>query len=515
MKPLVPMIWTSYNKQTTNMNAIALPIFIPFILILVLVAVRNTRVAQMISVLGSTLLFVVSLYLFVSLKDTKIFTLNMGSWEAPFGISLVLDYFSGLMLVTASLIVLCLSVYTIYFMDGEHRSNKFYVIFFSLTMGVNGAFLTGDAFNLYVWFEVILISSFVLITLGNTKEQLEGGIKYMTLNLIGSMFFLAGLGLLYGKTGTLNMAHLAHILRASEQPVLINTSAALFFMAFGIKAALFPLFFWLPASYHTANISVTSIFAGLLTKVGVYVLIRFFTLFFVQDQAFWLNLFLIIAGLTMVVGGMAASSHYDTRRILSYHIISQIGYMIMGLGIYTPLAIAGAIFFTIHNMIAKTNIFLVSGMINRSKGSFYLKDIGGLFKQSPILAILFILPAFALAGVPPLSGFFAKFILIKAGIEAGQYVIVAVAIATAMLTLYSMIKIWNEAFLKKEPDAGEVESNFRKLGFPELLPSITLGAASLLMGLFAATVFGYTMVAAEQLLVPANYIEGVLNGLKP
>lgn len=496
------------------MNAIALPIFIPFLLILILVVVRNSRAAQWISVFGSLSLFVVSLFLFISLKDTKIFTLNMGAWEAPFGISLVLDYFSGLMLVTASLIVFCLSIYSIYFMDGEHRNNKFYVFFFSLTMGVNGAFLTGDAFNLYVWFEVILISSFVLITLGNSKQQLEGGIKYMALNLIGSLFFLAGLGLLYGKTGTLNMAHLAYILRASEQPVLINTSAVLFFMAFGIKAALFPLFFWLPASYHTPNITVTSIFAGLLTKVGVYVLIRFFTLFFVQDQEFWLNLFLIIAGFTMVVGGMAASTHYDTRRILSYHIISQIGYMIMGLGIFTPLAIAGAIFFTIHNMIAKTNIFLVAGLINRSKGTFYLKDIGGLFKQSPMLAVLFILPAFALAGVPPLSGFFAKFVLIKAGIEAGQFLIVAVAIATAMLTLYSMIKIWNEAFLKKAPIENDAESNFTKPRFPELLPSIILGLASLLMGLFAATVFGFTMEAAEQLLVPTNYIESVLNGIK-
>lgn len=496
------------------MNAIVLPILIPFVLILVLILIRNTSAAQWISVLGSALLLVVSVYLLTGLKIQGISSLNIGSWDAPFGISLVLDYFSALMLITSSFIVFCLSVYSIYFMEGEHRNTKFYVFFFSLTMGVNGAFLTGDAFNLYVWFEVILISSFVLITIGNSKHQLEGGIKYMALNLIGSLFFLAGLGLLYGKTGTLNMAHLAHILRVSEQPVLINTSAALFFMAFGIKAALFPLFFWLPASYHTPNITVTSVFAGLLTKVGVYVIIRFFTLFFVQDQEFWLNLFLIIAGLTMVVGGMAASTHYDTRRILSFHIISQIGYMIMGLGIFTPLGIAGAIFFTIHNMIAKTNIFLVAGIIDRAKGSFYLKNIGGLYKQSPVLAVLYILPAFALAGVPPLSGFFAKFILIKAGIEDGHFVIVAVAIATAMLTLYSMIKIWNEAFLKKDTEASDA-NNFAKPAFPELLPSVLLGSASLLMGLFAATVFAYTMLAAEQLLVPTNYIESVLNGLKP
>jgi len=497
------------------MNAIVLPVIVPFALMLLLIIVRNSRLAQYISVVGSTILLGISIWLFRHLTLKGISSLNIGSWDAPFGISFVLDYFSGLMLITASIIIFALTVYSIYFMEGTHRDNKFYVFLFSLTMGVSGAFLTGDAFNLYVWFEVILISSFVLITLGKTKHQLEGGIKYMALNLIGSLFFLAGLGLLYGKTGTLNMAHLAHILRASEQPILINTSAALFFIAFGIKAAVFPLFFWLPASYHTPNITVTSIFAGLLTKVGVYVLIRFFTLFFVQDQQFWLNLFLIIAGLTMVIGGMAASTYYDTRRILSYHIISQIGYMIMGLGIFTPLAIAGAIFFMMHNMIAKTNIFLVAGLINRVKGTFDLKSIGGLYRQSPVLAVLFILPAFALAGVPPLSGFFAKFVLIKAGIEAGQFLIVGVAIGTAMLTLYSMIKIWNEAFLKKNPSETEANHESTKLRFFEILPSIILGAISLLMGIFAAYVFEFTLTAAEHLVEPAAYIENVLNGLKP
>ncbi len=497
------------------MNVIALPIFVPLLLILILLVVKQTRWAQWISILGSTVLLFISIILFSGLKDTGIQTLNMGNWNAPFGISLVLDYFSALMLVVSSLIMFALSVYSVYFMGEEQKVNKFYLFFFSLTMGINGAFLTGDAFNLYVWFEVILISSFVLITLGKSKEQLEGGVKYLALNLIGSLFFLAGLGLLYGKTGTLNMAHLAEILRESEQPVYINSSAALFFMAFGIKAAVFPLFFWLPASYHTPNITVTSIFAGLLTKVGVYAIIRFFTLFFVQDQAFWLNLFLVIAGLTMVVGGMAASTHYDTRRILSYHIISQIGYMIMGLGIYTPLAIAGAIFFTLHNMIAKTNVFLVSGLINRVKGTFYLKDVGGLYKQNPLLAILFIIPAFALAGVPPISGFFAKFILIKAGIEDGHFFISAVAIGTAMLTLYSMIKIWNEAFLKKAPEDKESKYESKGLVFGEVFPSIVLGAASILMGLFAATIFAFTMEAASQLLEPGLYIESVLKGINP
>jgi len=278
---------------------------------------------------------------------------------------------------------------------------------------------------------------------------------------------------------------------------------------------VFPLYFWLPASYHTPNITIASLFAGLLTKVGVYTLIRFFTLFFVHDPQFWHQLLLVTAGFTMVAGGMAAAAHYDARRILSYHIISQIGYMVMGLGIFTPLAIAGALFFTIHNMVAKTNTFLVSGMICKARGTFYLKDVGGLFKERPFLAILFVIPALALAGVPPVSGFFAKFILIKAGIENGNYIITAVAVFTGLLTLYSMIKIWNEAFLKNQPDNAFVDRPSQKIPFAEYFPSLLLGVVSILMGIFAVYVFRVTLEAADQLMNPTPYIETVLKGVRP
>jgi len=464
--------------------------------------------------LGSFAIFVVSLMLFSRLKTNGIVTLNMGGWDAPFGIVLVVDYLSALMLMVSSLILIAVSLFAIRFLPDDIPLPRFYFFFFTLTMGMNGAFITGDVFNLYVWFEVMLISSFVLITMGKKKEQLEGGIKYLALNLVGSFLFLAGLGLLYGKTGTLNMAHLAEILKNDDEALLMNTSSILFFVAFGIKAAVFPLFFWLPSSYHTPNITITSLFAGLLTKVGVYTLIRFFTLFFVHDQQFWHNLLLIVAGLTMVTGGMAAASYYETRRILSYHIISQIGYMIMGLGIFTPLAIAGAVFFTLHNMIAKTGAFLASGMIAKMKGTYHLKEVGGLYKQNPLLAVLFIVPAFALAGVPPLSGFFAKFMLIKAGIESGSYIITTVALLTGLLTLYSMIKIWNEAFLKKQPENHENQESI-KLNWADYVPLVILATASVLMGIFAATVFTYAMEAANQLIDPANYIDTVLRNRTP
>ena len=228
------------------MTAIALPILFPFLLILVFVLIKSSRVAQVIGVLGSAVLLAISIFLFIQVTEHGILTLDMGGWKAPMGITLVVDYLSAIMLIVASFIVFAVSIYAIGFMSGSHKTNKFYVFFFALIMGVNGAFITGDVFNLYVWFEVILISSFVLIVIGNSKDQLEGGIKYMALNLLGSLLFLAGLGLLYGETGTLNMAHLAQILRENDQSILINSSTTLFFIAFGIKAAVSPCFFGCP-----------------------------------------------------------------------------------------------------------------------------------------------------------------------------------------------------------------------------------------------------------------------------
>lgn len=492
------------------MNIVALPILIPFAIAISLLILRSSKISRWLAPIGTLVMLAVSVYLNYRLQSTGIMTLNTGGWMAPFGIVLVVDYLSSLMLIVSSLIAFVISLYANRNLSEDIPLSRFYFFFFTLNMGVNGAFVTGDVFNLYVWFEVMLISSFVLITLGKKKEQLEGGIKYLALNIIGSMLFLAGLGLLYGKTGTLNMAHLAEILKNDHQATLMSTSSVLFFVAFGIKAAVFPLYFWLPSSYHTPDITISSLFAGLLTKVGVYTLIRFFTLFFVQDQAFWHNLLLIIAGLTMVTGGMAAASYYETRRILSYHIISQIGYMIMGLGIFTPLAIAGAIFFTIHNMVAKTGTFIAAGLIAKIKGTYELKEVGGLYKQNPALAILFIIPAFALAGFPPISGFFAKFMLLKAGIESEQYLITAVAILTGFLTLYSMIKIWNEAFLKKQPE-GKALSVVVKLKFSDYVPLAILATASVLMGVFASSVFEYVMQAGNQLIDPSAYIHAVLN----
>ena len=489
---------------------IALPILVPLFTVVLLLVSCKPAWQKSIGIGGSLVVFLAGLLVFITVNNRGIQVLQAGAWPAPYGITLVADRLSALMLLISGFIGLTLAIYASRFISSKLISGRFYLFFHTLVMGVNGAFITGDVFNLYVWFEVMLMSSFVLMTFGSQKIQLKGGIKYLSMNLLASMFFLAGIGFLYGKTGTLNMAHLAEILRNDPQPLLMNTSAMLFFVGFAIKSAVFPFFFWLPSSYHTPPVAITAFFAALLTKVGVYSMIRFFTLFFVQDPVFWHNLLLAIAALTMLIGGMAAASQYEIRKILSFHIISQIGYMIFGLGVFTPLAIAGAVYFMIHNMLAKTSTFLVAGMVHRLKGTYQLKNIGGLYKRYPLLGVLYIIPAFALAGVPPLPGFFGKFFLIKAGFEAERFLVSGVAIVTGILTLFSMIKIWNEAFFKKEPTEVADQDRKERLPFTDLLPSVMLGLAILALGLGVGFWYDYFIGMGEQLLDCKPYIHQVL-----
>jgi multicomponent Na+:H+ antiporter subunit D len=384
-----------------------------------------------------------------------------------------------------------------------------------LLMGVCGAFLTGDLFNLYVWFEVLLMASFVLLTLGGERGQIEGGFKYVTLNLIASTLFLTALGLVYGMTGTLNMAALAQSLPTAPYPGLILTVSMLFLVGFGIKAAAFPLFFWLPASYHTPPVAVSAVFIGLLTKVGVSALLRLFTLLFMQDTAFTHTLILVVAGCTMVTGVLGAVAQNEFRRILAFHSVSQVGYMLMGLGLFTPLALAGALYFMIHHSVVKTNLFLVSGVVYEMQGSYELKKLGGQYRAFPALAALFLVSALSLAGAPPFSGFFAKLSLVQAGLALGHYAIVGVSLAVGALTLFSMVKIWAEVFWKAPPAApGGGEATMyaiprRRLAVL-LTPVAVLALTTVLLGVLAEPVLTLVTRAAAQLLDPTEYITRVL-----
>jgi multicomponent Na+:H+ antiporter subunit D len=368
-------------------------------------------------------------------------------------------------------------------------------------------------FNLYVWFEVLLIASFVLMALGGGRMQIEGAFKYVALNLIASALFLTAVGLLYSVAGTLNMAELAQRAGRAAPGALQNVVAMLFLAAFGIKAAVFPLFFWLPASYHTPPAAVSALFSGLLTKVGVYALIRTFTLLFQDDRGTWQSLILWVSGLTMVTGVLGAVAQEEFRKILSFHIISQIGYMIMGLGLFTPLALAGSIFYIVHHIVVKTNLFLISGVVQRLGGSYELKRLGGVYRNYPWVAALFLVAALSLAGAPPLSGFFAKLALIQAGLGIGAYLITLVALCVGLLTLFSMTKIWNEAFWKPASVA-PVEPRRLPPGvrWALMAPATALAIVTMAIGLEAESVFRLALRASEELVNPSAYIRAVMSG---
>ena len=340
---------------------IALPVLVPlFIGVLNLLAWRSARLQQTISIGGACLQIVAAAWLLISVQQGGIQHLQVGNWPAPFGIILAADLFSAIMVMVAAAVALVVAVYSHAAIDLRRIKYGYYPLFFFLLMGVNGAFLTGDLFNLYVWFEVMLMASFVMLALGGERPQIEGAIKYVILNLLSSTLFLSAVGLLYNLAGTLNLADLALRLPQLEAANQVTLIAVLFLVAFGIKSAIFPLFFWLPASYHTPPVTITALFSGLLTKVGVYALIRVFTLLFVQDSAYTHTLILVIAGFTMVTGVFGAAAQTDFRRLLSFHIISQIGYLLMGLGLFSQPALAASVYL---QMALKPHIVHVVGYV--------------------------------------------------------------------------------------------------------------------------------------------------------
>ncbi|RED17837.1 Na+/H+ antiporter subunit D [Pontivivens insulae] len=461
---------------------------------------------------GSVAFAVALLFAGVVLLDTVLrdgpVAAQLGGWAAPFGITLVADLLSAAMVLITGIVAVAVTIYGLTEIDRTEGWHGHHALVHALLAGVCGAFLTGDIFNLYVWFEVMLIASFGLLVVGGTKKQADGAVKYVGLNLIATLAFLSGVGLLYGIAGTLNMADLGLRLEGRQEETAVLVSAVLLLFAFGAKAAMFPVFFWLPASYHTPSVTTSALFSALLTKVGVYALIRVFTLIYDLDVPLIQSILLYGAILTMVVGVLGAAAQNHFRRILSFHIISQIGYMVLGLALATPAAMLGAIFYLFHHIIVKANLFLIAGAARRMTGSEELKLTGGLYAARPLLAVLFLIPAFSLAGIPPLSGFWAKFLIVDAGLQLRDWLSVIAALGVGLLTIYSMSKIWLEVFWKPHPDGPDAVMG--KVPLPMLLPIIALAILTLVIGLAAGIFVDAALVATEQILNPEAYIEAVL-----
>jgi multicomponent Na+:H+ antiporter subunit D len=459
---------------------LALPLVIPLATAIACFLAKTPAWQRRISMAGAAGLLGTTLAILGQVRSGAVLALYVGEWPAPYGIVLVADALSGIMLGVTGLLAVATVMYGWRSIPAGHEAHGHHVLLHIMLAGVCGAFLTGDLFNLYVWFEVLLIASFVLLVLGGGREAVEGAVKYVVLNLIASALFLTSLGILYGMAGTLNMADLAG---KADRPEALP-AAMLLLTAFGVKAAAFPLF------------AVSAIFAGLLTKVGVYALLRVFTLIFTDPLI--QQVLLVVAGLTMVTGVLGALAQGHFRRVLSFHIVSQIGYMVLGLALFTPLALAAAVFYIAHHIIVKANLFFVAGVAHGMQGTEKLADMGGLARH-PWLAALFLIPALSLAGLPPLSGFWAKLFIVQAGLDAQAYLLVGVALAVGLLTLMSMAKIWHEAFWKPGAPEGRVPHSM-------VAPVVALALLTVLIGLLVAPLLDIALVAGQQLMRPDAYI---------
>jgi multicomponent Na+:H+ antiporter subunit D len=493
------------------------PVLIPLIIaVLTVCCAQSVKQQRMINMFGAGILLLFSFTLAAEVFSSGIQTEKLSNWEAPFGIVFVVDHFSAIMVVVSAIVHFLLSIYSLGAIRRNEENYWYYTFLNMLLVGVFGAFTTGDIFNLYVWFEVMLISSFALLVMGERKEQWIGAVKYVALNLISTVLFLLGIALIYGMTGTLNMADLHLKIQEVDNIPLLTTIAVVFIVAFGIKSAIFPLYFWLPASYHTPPVIVSTVFAALLTKVGLYAFIRLFTLIFAFNIGFTHQLLLWMGLLSMIVGVLGALSQHEFRKILSYDIISSIGFMIMGLALFTPLSIMAAILYAIHSMFIKANLFMITGVVRRIKSTLDLNQIGGMYVLTPVLAFIFIASAFALLGFPPFSGFWGKLIMIKASIASEGYYVTAIIIITAILAIIPIIRVWNEVFWKPQPKEASIRNKSLTMLQKEqmFIPMILLVMISLFIGVFPDAIIEITSKAAENLLNPSLYVNAVL-GVSP
>jgi len=490
---------------------ILLPVVLPLFAAAMLMLLHARHRAQRLAALAAHAAYlVVAVLLFRSVLRDGPIAASLGGWPPPFGIAFLADALSSTMMLLTAVVAFPIAVFSLALADGRWERQGYHPLVQVMLAGVSGAFLTTDLFNLFVWFEVTLISSFVLLTLGNRPAQIQGGFKYVVLNLLSSVVFLCAAGLLYGTTGTLNLADLAQRRIPAEDLWLIGLIGVLFLGTFSIKSALFPLFFWLPAAYPTPAAPVAALFAGVLTKVGVYAILRTGSVFFAEASAVWTPALLALSVPTMVVGVFGAIVQTDWRRILAFHSVSQVGYMAAAAGIGGKAGIMAAVLFMVHHGLVKSALFVAAGTGWRLGGSYRLDRLGGFARSHAWFAALFLVLAFSLAGFPPSSGFAAKLAAIMAALDGGYGWIAATMVATGLFTLYSMVKIWNEAFWKPPPEA----ASHRELGRGERIllhaPLAWFAAAALAVGLGWSPALASSTQAGMQ--DRDAYVQAVLGG---
>ncbi|MGG2112588.1 Na+/H+ antiporter subunit D [Lysinibacillus pakistanensis] len=490
-------------------NFLLLPIIIPFFFGMILMfGQKNLKYQRTFSLLGIGIALISAISLLIKVKNDGIQKVTFGNWPVPFGITMVSDMVSVL-LVTTTLLIAFFVVWYGFGSITKERERFFYYpgIMFILT-GVNGAFTTGDIFNLFVFFEVLLMASYLLIVLGGEKGQLKGSIKYILINVISSALFVITVAFLYSVVGTLNMADIAVKIAEVNQPGIVTVIAVLFLMVFGLKAAIFPLYFWLPTSYASAPIPVLTLFGALLTKVGIYAITRTYTLFFVHDLSYTHDLLMALAIATIIAGCIGALAYFDMKLIIIYNIVIAVGVILFGVSQMNEVSLKGAMFYLVHDMLIKAALFMLIGIIIYITGTSDLRKMGGLMKKYPALGWFYLIAAFGLAGIPPLSGFVGKLLIAQGGFEAGSMWSSIFILASSLLVLLSVIRIFLYAFWGEEKaTTGKVDKKVYQTLF---LPTVLLVLITVAYGVGAEWITPFMDDAAKLLHDPSIYIDAVM-----
>lgn len=505
-------------------DAIALAVAVPLAgAAASLLAGGHRAVQRPVSIVAVVTQLALGLWMVISTARGEILVAQVGGWPRGVAIPLVADPFAALMLTVGALMVLVCLVFSI--LAREDVRPSFHPLVLVMSAGLAGAFLTADLFNLFVFIEVILIASYVLLVAG-AREQVRAGVVYVLTNLLGSTLLLIGVALVYGIAGTVNLASLAS---AAPETAGLRVAGGLIVLALAVKASLVPFHGWLPTAYPQASPAVAALFSGLLTKVGVYAMYRVFAVLFGGDAGLRPAL-LIAASFTMAVGVLGAVGRVRLREILSFHITSQVGYMIVGLGLFGPAGLAAGIFYVLHHIVVKTSLFLSAGAVEEIRGTGALPRLGGLARSDRVLAAAFLVSALSLAGLPPTSGFVAKVLLVRSAFQTSEFAVAAVAIAVSFLTLLSMLKIWDGAFWGEPRATESVAERSRRaeelvpiagaaveiapLGSARRIalaaPAAFLAAGALAIGLGGEGLLTLTGRAADGLVDVGPYVEAVL-----
>ncbi len=501
---------------------VILPLAVPLMTGALLVMMRHrTEHHAAISVAALLVLFGLDLALLMRILETgQPVVMMMGGWKPPFGIAMTADILGTTFAATSALVAVAVAIFSGPSINTHERRYGFYPFLMLLMTGVTGAFLTGDIFNLYVWFEVLLIASFGLLVLGSEKAQIDGTVKYGLLNLIATTLFLIATGLLYGVFGTLNMAEIAEMSRAVPDGAPVVTIAALFLTAFGMKAAAFPLNFWLPASYHTPTTGVSALFAAILTKVGIYALLKVLVLLLGPQGAALQPVMLFVAGATMLVGALGALAQSDLKRLIGWLVISGIGNMMVGVALADQAAITGAVLYTVHSMLVMAALYLAAGIVEDVAGTGDLRKLGGLYAYNPAFAGVFLVLSFAVAGLPPFSGFWPKAVLVEATLAAGSSGLTVAILFSGLLTSLAMGRVFLFAFWRGGPE-GTADGTNAPVGLvwlpkedrtARLVPVALLTGAVVLLGLYPAPIYALAEGAARGLLDPGAFAAAVFGG---